>query len=260
MSAASPKQSEGPAAGARPTGVSEERQAAAQVREMFREIAPRYDFLNHFLSFQMDRVWRRRVARRFANVLAKPESRALDICCGTGDLTIALLLKSKGTVFGSDFTHPMVVRAAQKTPANGHAGGMLGGYIEADALSLPFLDGTFDLVTVAFGFRNLANYDAGLREIFRVLRRDGQAGILEFSVPRGKVFPAFHRFYFKQIVPRIGGRISGSHRAYTYLPNSVDRFPSAEGLAARMSAAGFAKPEFNLWFGGSVALHSGIKP
>jgi demethylmenaquinone methyltransferase/2-methoxy-6-polyprenyl-1,4-benzoquinol methylase len=259
MKAADPMVAEEQAAGARPAGVSGEREAAAQVREMFDEIAPRYDFLNHLLSFSMDRVWRSRVARRFAGILARPDSRALDICCGTGDLTLALLRQSRGVVFGSDFAHPMLARAMRKVPPNGSAGGRLGGYIEADALSLPFMDETFDLVTVGFGFRNLANYDAGLREIFRVLKRNGQAGILDFSAPRGKMFPALHRFYFKQIVPRLGGAVSGSRVAYTYLPDSVDRFPSAEELAARMSEAGFARPGFNLWFGGSVALHSGTK-
>jgi demethylmenaquinone methyltransferase/2-methoxy-6-polyprenyl-1,4-benzoquinol methylase len=248
-----------PAAGARPRGVSGEREAAAKVREMFTGIASRYDLLNHLLSFSMDRIWRARVARSFDEVLARTDSRVLDICCGTGDLTLALLRRSRGVVFGGDFSHPMVVRATRKTPLVGKAGGRHGGYVEADALSLPFMDQTFDLVTVGFGFRNLANYVDGLREIFRVLKRNGQAGILEFSAPRGKMFPALHRFYFKQIVPRLGGAISGSRTAYTYLPDSVDRFPSAEELAARMSEAGFARPGFSLWFGGSVALHIGTK-
>jgi demethylmenaquinone methyltransferase/2-methoxy-6-polyprenyl-1,4-benzoquinol methylase len=259
MNATNPKHTEEPAIGARPEGATEEREASRRVREMFTGIAPRYDFLNHLLSFSMDRAWRARVAHRFAGILARPDSCALDICCGTGDLTLALLRRSRGVVFGSDFAHTMVIRAVRKSPRNSLAGGRLGGYVEADALSLPFVDESFDLVTVGFGFRNLANYDAGLREIFRVLKRNGQAGILEFSAPRGRVFPALHRFYFRQVVPRIGGAISRSAHAYSYLPESVDRFPSAEELAARMSATGFAQSGFDLWFGGSVALHTGTK-
>jgi demethylmenaquinone methyltransferase/2-methoxy-6-polyprenyl-1,4-benzoquinol methylase len=226
---------------------------------MFTQIAPRYDFLNHLLSFSMDRLWRRRVAQRFQDVLSRPDSRALDICCGTGDLTMAVLKRSRGVVFGSDFAHPMVVLATRKFTPGQQFGKHLGGFVEADALSLPFSTNTFDLLTVGFGFRNLANYDAGLREIFRVLRPGGEVGILEFSAPRGKIFPAMHGFYFKHIVPRLGGAISGSRSAYSYLPDSVDHFPSAEGLAERMAAAGFSKPTFELWMGGSVALHRGQK-
>lgn len=248
------------APGARPDGAAGEKEASARVREMFGGIAPRYDFLNHLLSFSMDRMWRRRVAWRFQSILARPESRALDICCGTGDLMMAVLKRSRGVVFGSDFSHPMLVLAARKFAAHNSFGERLGGFVEADALSLPFSSGSFDLLTVGFGFRNLANYDAGLREIFRVLRPGGEVGILEFQTPRGKVFPALHRLYFKQIVPRLGGAVSGSRSAYAYLPDSVDHFPSAKGLAERMAATGFSEPCFELWFGGSVALHCGKKP
>ncbi len=246
--------------GARPVGATGEQDASSRVRKMFDEIAPRYDFLNHLLSFSMDRIWRRRVARRFQNILSRPDSRTLDICCGTGDLTMALLQRSRGVVFGSDFAHPMVVLATRKFAPDGLTGNRVGGFVEADALSLPFPAGCFDLLTVGFGFRNLANYDAGLHEIFRVLRPGGEMGILEFSAPRGRIFPALHRFYFKQIVPRLGGAVSGSKTAYAYLPDSVDHFPSAEGLAERMSAVGFRNSGFELWLGGSVALHRGKKP
>jgi demethylmenaquinone methyltransferase/2-methoxy-6-polyprenyl-1,4-benzoquinol methylase len=259
MDAAGANVTQEPTAGARPKGVSGEREAAAEVREMFGAIAPRYDFLNKLTSLSMDRLWRGRAARQFADILSRADSRALDICCGTGDLTMALLQRSKGIVYGIDFAHPMIIRATQKTPSIGRAGGKLGGYIEGDGLSLPFVDGAFDLVTIGFGFRNLANYDTGLREMFRVLKKDGQVGILEFSPPRGKLFPAFHRVYLNLIVRRLAGAISGSSRAYNYLPDSIERFPTAEELAARMSWMGFAKSGFKLWLGGSVALHTGSK-
>jgi demethylmenaquinone methyltransferase/2-methoxy-6-polyprenyl-1,4-benzoquinol methylase len=259
MSAAEANVKQETTAGARPKGVSGEREAASKVREMFGAIAPRYDFMNKLISFSMDRVLRGRVAKGFAEILDRQDSRALDICCGTGDLTIALLRRSRGFEYGIDFAYPMIIRAIKKTPVNGRAGGKLGGYLEGDALSLPFRDATFDLVTIGFGFRNLANYDAGLREIFRVLKKDGQLGILEFTPPRGRVFPVLHRFYFHQVVRRLGRAISGDRLAYVYLPDSIDRFPTAEELVARMSEAGFAKPGFTLWAGGSCALHRGIK-
>lgn len=247
------------APGARPDGATGEQEASARVREMFGGIAPRYDLLNHVLSLSLDRLWRRRVARRFRKVLERADVRALDVCCGTGDLTLALARRGSASVIGSDFAHPMLVRAGQKTPSATKAGGNLAGYIEADALALPFADASFDLVTAAFGFRNLANYNRGLREFYRVLRPGGQIGILEFSEPQGAIFGPLYRFYFRRILPRIGGAISGSNFAYSYLPNSVGRFPSPKELAQRMEAAGFSKPKYELWSGGSVALHRATK-
>jgi demethylmenaquinone methyltransferase/2-methoxy-6-polyprenyl-1,4-benzoquinol methylase len=248
--------------GARPEGVESEREAARHVREMFSGIAPRYDLLNHVLSMSLDRVWRRRVAQRFHDVLERRDARSLDLCCGTGDLTLSLLRRSRGEVFGSDFAHPMLVRAAKKSNAErsrSQQGGRLVGYIEADALTLPFADASFDLVTLAFGFRNLSNYDGGLREIARVLRPGGQIGILEFAEPRGEFFGALYRFYFTKMLPRIGGAISGDASAYSYLPDSVLKFPSPDELARRMGAAGFAEARYELWTGGVVALHRGTK-
>lgn len=250
------------APGARPEGATGEQEASARVREMFGGIAPRYDLLNHVLSLSLDRLWRRRVARRFRNLLDRADARVLDVCCGTGDLTLALARHGRATIIGSDFAHPMLVRAAGKshTISKGkRSGGNLAGYIEADALALPFADASFDLVTAAFGFRNLANYDRGLREMFRVLRPGGQIAILEFSEPKGAVFGRLYRFYFTRILPRIGAAISGNHSAYSYLPNSVEKFPTPEELARRISAAGFAEPNYELWTGGSVALHRATK-
>src|SRR5712691_6224910 len=263
--------------GARPAGALEEADAARQVREMFSRIAPRYDLLNHLLSFQLDRLWRRRVVRRFRHILARPEARVLDLCCGTGDLTLALKRGGHAKVFGSDFAHPMLVRALEKgaceagkrqpkggsrsaaPTASGSASAVgvrrPGGYAEADALQLPFPDASLDLATAAFGFRNLANYQRGLREIYRVLRPGGEVGILEFTEPHGALFGPLFRFYFTRILPRLGGAISGNAAAYSYLPSSVESFPPPEELAAAMSRAGFTDVRFELWTGGSVALH-----
>jgi demethylmenaquinone methyltransferase/2-methoxy-6-polyprenyl-1,4-benzoquinol methylase len=155
-------------------------------------------------------------------------------------------------VLGSDFAHPMLCLARKK-----HSGTGPQHYVEADAMNLPFPDGSFDLVTAAFGFRNLVNYEAGLREIHRVLKRGGELGILEFSEPRPAPIRLLYRFYFKHILPRIGGAISGSNVAYSYLPASVSKFPSPEELAEMMRKCGFAKARFLLWTAGIVALHTG---
>jgi len=250
------------AMGTRPEGVENEHEAARHVRQMFAGIAPRYDLLNHVLSLSLDRVWRNRVAARFRNTLERPDSRTLDLCCGTGDLTLALLRKSRGTVIGSDFAHPMLTRAEAKSHNAAHdlgTSGKFAGYVEADALRLPFADASFGLVTLAFGFRNLANYDRGLQEVARVLRPGGEIGILEFSEPRAALFGALYRFYFTQILPRIGKAISGDDSAYTYLPNSVLKFPLPPELADRMREAGFTDARYELWSGGIVALHRGVK-
>ncbi len=246
-----------PLPGTRPSGAHDEGEAARQVRQMFSDIAPRYDFLNHLLSFNLDRVWRRRVAQRFSHILARTEARVLDQCCGTGDLTLALRRTGRATVFGTDFAHPMLALAQQKSNRAGIAGAGLGGFVEADVLQLPFADASFDLATVAFGFRNLANYERGLRETLRVLRPGGEVGILEFAEPRGALFGPLYRFYFTRILPRVGRAFSRNSEAYSYLPSSVEVFPSPEDLTALMSRAGFADARSELWTGGIVALHTG---
>ncbi|HET9401229.1 MAG TPA: bifunctional demethylmenaquinone methyltransferase/2-methoxy-6-polyprenyl-1,4-benzoquinol methylase UbiE [Candidatus Acidoferrales bacterium] len=248
------------ATGSRPEGAVTEQQAAERVREMFSSIAPRYDFLNHFLSLNLDRLWRRRVARRFAPLLARPDSRAIDLCCGTGDLTIELLRVSRGTVFGSDFSRPMLQRAELKTvAARPRLTGALGGYIEADALKLPFADASFDLVTNAFGFRNLANYEKGLHEMARILRPGGAIAILEFSQPRSGAFAGLYRLYFTAILPRVGRAISGSTFAYSYLPDSVSKFPPSRTLLQCITNAGLTDANCELWSGGTVALYTAKK-
>jgi demethylmenaquinone methyltransferase/2-methoxy-6-polyprenyl-1,4-benzoquinol methylase len=239
--------------GTRPAGAESEKDASRQIREMFSGIAPRYDLLNHILSMRLDGLWRRRVARRFRGILERPDARVLDLCCGTGDLTFALSAGARARVFGSDFAHPMLVLARQKAERNHRALP----FFEADALTLPFQDGSFDLITTAFGFRNLANYESGLREMKRVLRPGGVVGILEFCEPRGKLFGPVYRFYFHNVIPRLGRAISGSATAYSYLPESVAKFPDPDALAALMMDVGFADVRYETWTFGTLALHTG---
>ncbi len=242
--------------GTRPPGARSDREASERVREMFGRIAPRYDLLNHVLSLQLDRVWRRLVARRFRSVLQREGAQVLDLCCGTGDLTAALARGAKARIIGTDFAHPMLVRAASKYSATRkYKGAIAPAFAEADALALPFAGNSFDLVAAAFGFRNLANYQNGLREMYRVLRTGGELGILEFGEPRGRVFRALYRFYFTTILPSLGGAISGDRAAYNYLPTSVAKFPSPEALVALIQEAGFINVSFERWSGGIVTLH-----
>ena len=242
--------------GTTPQGARNEREAAEWVRAMFGRVAHRYDLANHLLSFNIDRYWRAHTVARVRDVLARPEARVLDICCGTGDLVRALQrgrpVGAPGPpVMGSDFCHPMLVAARAKLGTK-PGGGML---FEADALSLPLANASLDLITVAFGFRNLANYETGLREMRRVLRSGGMAAILEFSQPPNPLFGALYNFYSRRILPAIGGALSGSRDAYTYLPESVRKFPAPEELAQMMQAAGFVRVEFERLTGGIVALH-----
>jgi demethylmenaquinone methyltransferase/2-methoxy-6-polyprenyl-1,4-benzoquinol methylase len=235
--------------GTTPEGAGNEQEAARWVRGMFDRIAPRYDLANHLLSYNIDRHWRARTVRRVRHVLERPNARVLDICCGTGDL--ALALAKRHPVLASDFSHEMLVRAHAKASGR-RAPAVL---FESDALNLPLRDGSLDLITVAFGFRNLANYDAGLVEMRRVLKPGGVAAILEFSQPHGNLFGAVYNFYSRRILPLIGEMLTGSADAYRYLPESVSKFPAAGELARMMSAAGFENVEFELMTGGAVALH-----
>jgi demethylmenaquinone methyltransferase/2-methoxy-6-polyprenyl-1,4-benzoquinol methylase len=225
---------------------------------MFGRVAPRYDLANHLLSFNIDKLWRARTVRRVAPVLNQPGALALDICCGTGDLLLALQKASRGRVLGSDFCHPMLLAAHRKAVRGSVAGAVPAvALFESDALHLPVRDASFDLLTVAFGFRNLANYSSGLAEMRRVLRPGGMAAILEFTQPPNPAFAALYHFYSRRILPWIGGALSGSRDAYTYLPESVRRFPPAGQLAEDMRSAGFDRVDFEYYTGGIVALHVG---
>src|SRR5208283_4520198 len=179
--------------GTKPEGATSEQDASRKVREMFTRIAPRYDLLNHLLSVQMDKRWRARTSRELRPILDRADAVVLDLCCGTGDLAFALSRDAKARIVGADFSHTMLVLANQKNALQGTQKRHIS-FLEADALSLPLADGSFDLVTAAFGFRNLANYEAGLREIFRILKPGGTLGILEFTEPAPGVVGHLYRF------------------------------------------------------------------
>jgi demethylmenaquinone methyltransferase/2-methoxy-6-polyprenyl-1,4-benzoquinol methylase len=223
---------------------------------MFDRIAPRYDLLNHVLSCNVDRTWWWRTARRFRPILARPEARVLDICCGTGDMTLALLRRRPANgapVIAADFSQEMLVRARKKLA------GRRVELVEADALRLPMADGSLDLITTAFGFRNLANYQAGLVEFLRVLAPGGELGILDFSEPAGMMGKVF-RFYFRHLLPAIGSRISGDAVAYGYLPSSVEKFPAPPVMLELMRGAGFVDVLWTPYSFGIAGLWRGAKP
>jgi demethylmenaquinone methyltransferase/2-methoxy-6-polyprenyl-1,4-benzoquinol methylase len=187
-------------------------------------------------------------------VLSRPGARALDLCCGTGDMAFALRSAAQPAspaILGADFSHTMLRLARQKS-----AGTLP--LVEADALRLPFPAASFDLVTSAFGFRNLVDYDAGLREIHRVLRPGGEVGILDFGQPKG-LFGALYALYFRRVLPKVGTLISGVRGPYAYLPASVTRFPSPEQLLERMRAAGFAEVSWTPYTMGIAGLYRGKK-
>lgn len=226
-------------------------ETARWVRRMFGAVARRYDLLNHLLSFNLDRLWRKRTVRAVRKILERPAARVLDLCCGTGDLLFALQQHSAAPVFGCDFCHPMLVLAQRKAAQRGTSAKVF----EGDALLLPLPDASFDLVTTAFGFRNLADYRGGLVEMARVLRPGGMAAILEFSWPPGRMMSALYTFYSNRILPYIGGLLSGSREAYSYLPESVKKFPSPEVLADEIKSSGFRQVRFTRMTFGIVVLH-----
>ncbi len=241
--------------GAQPTGTSDPQSAARAVREMFDSIAPRYDLLNHVLSMNIDRVWWRRTARTFRDILARPDATVLDICCGTGDMTMALLRYRPAKaqpVLAADFAHQMLVRGHTKFAGHNAIA------IEADALQLPLSSASVDLITTAFGFRNLSNYRAGLEEFHRVLRPGGEFGILDFSEPGGLI-GKLYAFYFRRVLPPIGSRISGTSGPYAYLPSSVHRFPPPNEMLAQMRDVGFREVSWQPYSLGIAGLYRGVK-
>ena len=244
--------------GARPVGTSNETEASAGVQHMFDAIAPRYDLLNHTLSAGIDRWWWFRTARAFRPILQQPQAVVVDLCCGTGDMTLALL-KHRSTapaaapIHAIDFSHQMLARGAAKFAAHNILS------IEADALHLPIASASVDLVTFAFGFRNLANYEDGLAEIHRILRPGGQFGILDCNQPDG-LTGALSSFYFKRLLPRRGGLLSGDRRAYDYLPASVERFPRPPRMLQLIRQAGFVNASWTGYTFGTAGLYRATRP
>ncbi len=225
-----------------------------RVRGMFGEIAPRYDLLNRLLSANLDRGWRRVAAR----VVARDSpTRVLDLCGGTGDLTLEVASRTgeSASIVCCDFAHPMLLRARQKFSRSPVGQRCL--TLEADGLRLPFGDGAFDAVALGFGIRNLACLDRGLREIRRVLRHGGRLVVLEFSRPTGRLLAGLYGFYLRRVLPRLGDGISGSGGAYRYLARTIADFPEAPALADRLRAAGFAECGWTPLAGGIVAIHTG---
>jgi len=243
------------AKGTTPPGVTSEREAAGWVRDMFATVAPRYDLLNHLLTFNIDRAWRKLLIRRVQKILDRPNARILDLCCGTGDVLIELQAATANPVIGGDFCHPMLVAAREKILEHGYAFQLF----EGDALDLPFRDNTLDLITISFGFRNFVSYAAGLTELRRVLKPGGMLALLECSHPRGWFMKTAHGLYSKTLVPLIGGLVSRSPAAYQYLPDSVEKFPRAEQLRDLMEDAGYRNVRFELLTSGVAALHLGEK-
>jgi demethylmenaquinone methyltransferase/2-methoxy-6-polyprenyl-1,4-benzoquinol methylase len=272
--------------GARPAGIATEQAAAANVQQMFDTIAPTYDRANHLLSAGIDHWWWNRTARLFRPILQHPETVALDLCCGTGDMTLALLkhrpkspfredpresskegaILNEGAavvegppvafpapILAVDFSHQMLSLGAKKFAPHNIIP------IEADALHLPIADASVDLVTSAFGFRNLANYEEGLAELHRILRPGGQLGILECNQPEG-LTGALYNLYFKTILPKLGGLISGKPAAYSYLPASVERFPRPPRMLQLIKNAGFANATWTSYTFGTAGLYHATKP
>ena len=222
---------------------------------MFAQVARRYDLLNHLLSMGTDIAWRNATARALKDVLSRPGSRVADVCCGTGDLSFSLSRKSQGMILGADFCHPMLSIARNKsahTTRGVH-------FLEADTMRLPFGDQSLDAVTSAFGFRNLANYSRGIEEMGRVLKPGGKLAVLEFSRVRWPIFGPLFRFYFRYFLPRIGAWISGVEGPYSYLPDSVSKFPDQDALAEMLRNAGFHNVSYRNFTGGVAALHVGEK-
>jgi demethylmenaquinone methyltransferase/2-methoxy-6-polyprenyl-1,4-benzoquinol methylase len=272
-----------PSHGAVPEGAADEASAALAVRAMFDAIAPKYDLLNHVLSFNIDRLWWWSTARKFRSILRRPEAAILDICCGTGDMTMALVRHRPAgarPILAADFAHQMLVRGARKfaghasqlpvtlpaskpvsPPISPQASAPLKSAsppaaiaLEADAMRLPVRSRSLNLITTAFGFRNLRNYRDGLAEFHRALAPGGQLGILDFSEPGGLI-GKLYAFYFRRVLPAIGSRISGVAGPYAYLPSSVERFPAPAQMLELMRSVGFENVSWTPYSFGIAGLY-----
>ena len=250
--------------GASPAGVDpgNEAEVARHIRRMFGRLAPRYDLLNRLLSLRIDQYWRRALVRRVRPYLERPGARVMDLCCGTGDLLMALEAERRrlGNVdgppaVGADFCYPMLAAAKAKLGRRNMAAPLL----EADALRFPMRGASADLITIAYGFRNLANYRKGIEEMYRLLAPGGCLAILEFSRPRNRVLGPLFEFYFRRVLPCIGNTISGAGDAYSYLQKSVERFLGPEELAAEMKSCRFERVELVPLTAGISFLHLAYK-
>ena len=246
--------------GAKPAGVVDEADAARAVQQMFDSIAPRYDLLNHVLSANVDRLWWWKTARRFSSILARPDAAVLDVCCGTGHMTRALLKgRPRGSkpILAADFAREMLSRGARQFKARkiGDAAAIA---LEADALHLPLRTASLDLIVTAFGFRNLANYEAGLREFGRVLKPGGQLGILDFAEPGGFI-GKIYAVYFRRVLPAIGRLICGKDGPYSNLPASVQRFPPPAEMLELMRASGYTECAWQPYTFGIAGLYTGVR-
>lgn len=232
----------------------------SRVRKMFGEIAPRYDMLNHLLSLSIDKWWRRRTVRMVPPQTADDSAPILDLCTGTGDLALAYDRAAAGRVkiVGADFCYPMLEIGRKKGEKAGTVERMT--FVEADAQQLPFPENMFQIVCVAFGLRNVTDTDRGLREMVRVCRPGGKVAVLEFSQLTIPGLRGLYQWYFKNVLPRVGQWFSGSgDKAYSYLPQSVSEFPSGEGLAVKMRAAGLSDVGFTPMTFGVATLYVGTK-
>lgn len=226
-----------------------------RVRRMFGEIAPRYDRMNHLLSMNVDKYWRWKTVRKLNPNRVDP---ILDVCTGTGDLAFSFENNTDGeaSVIGSDFCFEMLAVGEQKNQRSRQSVT----FVEADAQNLPFPDDAFQIVSAAFGLRNVADTDLGLREMTRVCKPGGQVAILEFSVPRTQPIKGMYGWYFKNVLPKIGQALARNNSsAYDYLPDSVGEFPCYEALAEKMKAAGMSQVDFYPLTFGIATLYVGVK-
>ena len=230
---------------------------ARQIRQMFSSIAPRYDLLNHLLSLNIDKSWRRKAVSLMRTSSNQQQSLWLDLCCGTGDLSLEMIRQGAYRVVSSDFSHAMLRLHLDKLRHNGAVTKIC--LVEADALTLPFPDSTFDAIAIAFGLRNLESPESGLAEMRRVLKPGGRLVVLEFSKPTNALFNRLFQKYFFNVLPKIGAALSRHHDAYTYLPESVSHFPDQASLAAIFSACQFERIGYVNLTGGIAAIHWGEK-
>ncbi len=236
------------------TPYNDTRTKKAQVEEMFDNIAPRYDFLNHLLTFGIDISWRKKAVRSLSSIQPK---KILDVASGTGDFAFEALSLNPDKVVGFDLSEGMMRYGRQKAIKKGVEQTVE--FVKGDSEKMPFADESFDAVTVGFGVRNFENLEAGLKEIYRVLRSGGRVAIIEASEPDNTIFRAFHSLYFGKIVPMLGKMVSGDGRAYSYLPKSTSAFPNGKSFTDICSKIGFKEVKWQPLTLGACAFYTMTK-